>query len=91
MMVTTTRLRILRLKYGISLRDLEKRCSFSNQYLSMLELGRVSSTSNNELALDRAIAALIESRKEALGDLERYYAAHRGHLLETLEVESDGF
>lgn len=90
-MVTTTRLRILRMKYGISLLELEKHCSFSNQYLSMLELGRANSTHNNEHVLDTAISALIESRKEALAGLEQCFEAHRGHLLETLEVEADEF
>lgn len=90
-MVTTTRLRILRLKFGISLLELEKHCSFSNQYLSLLELGRANSTRNNEKALDAAIAALIESRKEDIAGLEQCFEEHRGHLLETLEVEADEF
>lgn len=88
-MITTTNLRNMRLKYGISLMDLEKCCTFSNQYLSRLELGLANRTSYNEKILDAAIVALIESRREALDDLEQYFVAHRGLLLETLEVESE--
>lgn len=90
-MGTTTWLRAMRLKYGISLTELEKYGAFSNQYLSLLELGNANRTHNNEKALDAAIASLIKSRKAALADLEQCFEAHRGHLLETLEVESDEF
>lgn len=90
-MGTTTRLRAMRLKYGISLMELEKYGSFSNQYLSLLELGNANRTHKNETVLAAAIASLIKSRKEALADLERCFEEHRGHLLETLEVESDEF
>lgn len=89
MMVTTTYLRVMRLKFGISLLELEQHCSFSNQYLSMLELGRVKSTSNNEEVLKGAIAEIIASRKQSLDALTQSFEAHRGHLLETLEVEAD--
>ena len=38
-MAETTYLRAIRLKYGISLLELERHSSLSNQYLSALELG----------------------------------------------------
>lgn len=38
-MAAITRLRAIRMKYGISLLELERHSSFSNQYLSALELG----------------------------------------------------
>ena len=88
-MITTTRLRILRLKHGISLMELERHWSFSNQYLSVLELGKAKRTSYNEKVIGAAIAAIIESRKEDIARLEQGFETHRGHLLDTLEVESE--
>lgn len=88
-MITTTNLRILRLKYGVSLMELERHCTFSNQYLSRLELGEANRTPYNEEVLGAAIVSLIKSRKEALAGLEQCFEVHRGHLLETLEVEAD--
>ena len=75
-----TRLRAIRLKYGISLIEMERHSRVSNQYLSALELGNVSRTANNEEILGCAIDEIIRSRKSSL----RQY---RGHLLETVEVE----
>ena len=80
-MVTTTYLRTLRLKHRISLLELEKHCSFSNQYLSMLELGKARGTPGNEEALCAAFVSLIQARKKEL--------VHRGKLLETMEVDAD--
>ena len=39
-MAETTYLRYIRQKCGITLMELEEHSSFSNQYLSLLELGR---------------------------------------------------
>ncbi len=88
-MVTTTYLRTLRLKHRISLLELEKHCSFSNQYLSMLELGKARGTPGNEEALCAAVASLIQARKDALVDLEKSLELHRGKLLEAMEVDAD--
>lgn len=88
-MITTTHLRFMRLKYGIYLTELERHHAFKNQYLSKLELGEANRTPYNEEILDHAIASIIASRKQALADLEQFFEAHRGHLLETMEVEAD--
>ena len=50
-----TRLRAIRLKYGISLIEMERHSHVSNQYLSALELGNASRTANNEEVLGCAI------------------------------------
>ena len=47
-MAETTYLRAIRLKYGISLLELERHSSLSNQYLSALELGNAKRTERNE-------------------------------------------
>lgn len=88
-MVTTTYLRTLRLKHRISLLELEKHCSFSNQYLSMLELGKARGTPGNEEALCAAVASIIQTRKTDLMELEQSFEQYRGRLLETMEVDAD--
>ena len=54
-MAETTYLRYIRLKCGITLMELEEHSSFSNQYLSLLELGRANCTPRNAETLDRAM------------------------------------
>lgn len=66
-----TRLRAIRLKYGISLIEMERHSRVSNQYLSALELGNVSRTANNEEVLGCAIDEIIRSRKSSLLGLEQ--------------------
>lgn len=88
-MVTTTQLRILRRRHHISPKELHHHSGFSGQYISQLELGRYSSTPRNEQALDHAFRAVIAARKAALEQLELEYEAHKGNLLQPLEVEAD--
>lgn len=88
-MVVTTQLRALRLKYGISLMELERHSSFSNQYLSKLELGIAKRTPNNESVIGETMTAIIEARKNDVEELEQSFMLHRGHLLDVLEVEAD--
>ena len=84
-MAAITRLRAIRMKYGISLLELERHSSFSNQYLSALELG----TAKSEEALSRAMAEVADARKESLAGLEQTLRRHQGRLLETTEVSGD--
>ena len=79
-MVTTTQLRILRRRHHISLKELHHHSGFSGQY---------SSTPRNGQALDHAFRAVIAARKAALEQLELEYEAHKGNLLQPLEVEAD--
>ena len=88
-MAEMTRLRAIRLKYGITLLDLEQYSSFSNQYLSALELGNAKRTEKSEQALDRALSDIISSRERTLDGLEQTLRQYRGRLLETMEVETD--
>lgn len=90
-MFTTTQLRILRHKHGISLKELECYCSFSAQYLSRLDLGQVKRTRKNEQALSEALEAIIVARKASALALEKSYQAVQGRLLQRMEVDSDEF
>ena len=65
-MAETTYLRYIRLKCGITLMELEEHSSFSNQYLSLLELGRAKFTLKNSETLDCAMLDIILSRAEEL-------------------------
>lgn len=65
-MAETTYLRYIRQKCGITLMELEEHSSFSNQYLSLLELGRANCTPRNAETLDRAMLDIILSRAEEL-------------------------
>lgn len=85
-MTETTYLRYIRQKCGITLMELEEHSSFSNQYLSLLELGRANCTPRNAEILDRAMLKIILSRAEELMKLARICYEHKGHLLDTAEV-----
>ena len=77
-MAETTYLRAIRLKYGISLLELERHSSLSNQYLSALELGNAKRTERNERLLCCAMEEVISSRERSLDGLERNAAAISG-------------
>ena len=88
-MAETTYLRYIRQKCGITLMELEEHSSFSNQYLSALELGSSKRTAKNEEALSRAMAEVAGARKESLAGLEQTLQRYQGRLLETTEVSGD--
>lgn len=84
-MEPTTKLRILRLKYGISLNELAMHSGLSNQQLSRLELGLVKNTPHNEHSVNTALLGVIAARRIALEELEQAYAAFSGQLLTLAE------
>lgn len=81
----TTRLRVLRLKYGISLDELAKKGGVSNQQFSRMELGLARSTPHKEQLAETALLRVITARGAALTELEWDYLNNRGRLLEPLE------
>lgn len=89
-MVLTTRLRVLRLRHGISLTELASRAGISNQHLSRLELGGVKATPAQEKKIADAVGTLISDRRTALLTLEGDFLLHSGRLLEPMEVQEDG-
>ena len=88
-MAETTYLRAIRLKYGISLLELERHSSLSNQYLSALELGNAKRTERNERLLCCAMEEVISSRERSLGGLRETLLQYQGRLLEAVEADSD--
>ena len=87
-MAETTYLRAIRLKYGISLLELERHSSLSNQYLSALELGNAKRTERNERLLC-AMEEVISSRERSLDGLRETLLQYQGRLLEAVEADSD--
>lgn len=88
-MVTTTPLRILRHRHHITLKELQRCCGFSFQYINLLELGITKRTPRNERIINEAVQRIIADRKAALVLLEQEYQEYKGDLLQPLEVEAD--
>lgn len=88
-MVVTTKLRQLRLEYGIPLDELAELGGVSNQQISRMELNVVHRTEHREQVAQTALGAVIAARKTALEALEREYLAHCGRLLLPVEVNEN--
>lgn len=88
-MAASTYLRMIRLKCGVSLLELERHSSFSNQYLSALELGNIKRTERNERLLRCAMEEVIASRERTVDELRRMLLQYQGRLLETVEADTD--
>jgi transcriptional regulator with XRE-family HTH domain len=88
-MEPTTKLRILRLKCGISLNELALHSDLSNQQFSRLELGLAKNTPHNEQLANIALVRVIAARRAALEELEQVYAACEGQLLTLVEENSN--
>lgn len=88
-MITITRLRIFRLRHGISLNELQRHSGSSHQYISRLELCKRGRTLKNERMMADAIRSIINSRRAALECLEQELEECNGNLLVPLEVEKD--
>ena len=82
MCITTTKLRVLRLKYDISLTELAEEGCVSNQQISRMEL---PGTEYREQIVAAALNRVIAARKSSLAALEREYQASKGRLLTPME------
>lgn len=88
-MIMMTRLRAIRLKYGVTLVEIEKAAGICNQQLSRLDLNLLPRTAQREQRVSDAVASMIAARKASIVDLEQEYLAAKGRLLETVEVETE--
>ncbi|MBS6216845.1 MULTISPECIES: helix-turn-helix domain-containing protein [Eubacteriales] len=84
-MCITTKLRVLRLKYKISLMELAKQGGLSNQQISHMELGDIPRTKHKEQLAAAALSRVIAARRASLDSLEREYQASKGQLLTPME------
>ena len=83
-MCITTKLRTLRLEYGVSLTELAERGGVSNQLISRMELGDVPRTEHKEVLAAAALSG-VAARRASLDGLERNYQASKGQLLIPME------
>ena len=84
-MCIKTKLRTLRLEYGVSLTELAERGGVSNQLISRMELGDVPRTEHKEVLAAAALSGVIAARRASLDGLERNYQASKGQLLIPME------
>lgn len=87
-MYQPTYLRLLRLRHGITLRQLSTRAGISNQHLSRLELQEVSATSYQEQKMSAAVEKLIADSTAELEALTADYTKWKGRLLESVAGDS---
>ena len=88
-MVTTTRLRKLRLKYQISLDELSEISGIPNQRISDYERGERHAPPAKQERLARSLVLLAEKRREASQALLDELNDHDHQLLTPMEAESD--
>ena len=88
-MIMMTRLRAMRLKYGVTLVEIEKAAGVCNQQLSRLELGNLPRTVRREERVSDAVASLIAVRKSSIAALEQDYLAAKEQVLGPVEVETE--
>lgn len=84
-METTTNLRVLRHRYGLSLTELEAVSRLSNQYISRAELGEIAVTARLENQLESAVEEIIARREAALKSFKTDFQHYRGRLLRPAE------
>lgn len=84
-MLTITKLRAFRMKYGIPLDELAKQGGVSNQQFSRLELGTAKRTIHREQLVEAALFGVIAARRSALTELEQECHTYRGKLLTPME------
>ena len=81
----TRRMRLLREKHGISVRELGRHCGISYQRLFQIELGEGSVTVHMKQHIEKAFSGLIASRQQELSALELDFEKYRSNLLDFVE------
>lgn len=80
-----TNLRALRLRYGLSLTELEAASGLSNQYISRAELGEIAATPRLEEQLETAVEQIIVKREITLQSFKTDFLRYRGRILRPAE------
>ena len=84
------KLRLLRLKYHISLVELSRASGLSPQRISELELGSGNILTATEQKLQNGMEQVIRRRKEDQVDLQNDYLRHKNTLMELVgEADHD--
>lgn len=89
-MYVPTRLRVLRVKYKITLKALAGRMNISNQHLSRMELTDIPPTEYHERLLCLGMERLLAEWDDAPEELKQEYQTYKGRLLQPAkEVEDE--
>lgn len=88
-MYIPTRLRVLRIKYKITLNALAGHMNISNQHLSRMELADIPPTAYHERQLSLGIERLLAEWPEAPEGLKQYYETYKGRLLQPAKEVND--
>ena len=78
--VTIRALRNFRIKHKISLREIAEEAGTTQQWISLVELGKTPASDRSNYRIARAIQLVIMSRKQALARMEREFNAIKGNL-----------
>ncbi len=78
----STIMRCLRLKHGITLRELADAAGVSHQYMSDIELGKNSKRKSCEMFAQNAFEKVIEQRSRQNTEFAADYAGCRDRLLD---------
>ena len=89
-MYIPTHLRVLRIKYKITLNALAGHMNISNQHLSRMELADIPPTEYHERLLSLGIERLLAEWDGAPEELKQEFQANKGRLLQPAkEVEDE--
>lgn len=89
-MYIPTRLRVLRIKYKITLNALAGHMNISNQHLSRMELADIPPTEYHESLLSLGMERLLAEWDDAPEELKQEYETYKGRLLQPAkEVEDE--
>ena len=81
------RMRQLRDKYGISLRELERYSSLTPQRLSQIELDTRPVVPRTKQHIETAFTDLIAARRQNISALEADFQTYRNNLLDFVDEE----
>lgn len=81
------RMRWLRMKYNISLLELERCSDVNNQRISQIELGHTKATPHMNDLVETMFSRLIQIRRQELNALEADFARYRKNLLDIIDEQ----
>lgn len=88
-MVTSTYLRVLRMKYHIPLKAISHKAMLSFQYLNLLELASAKPSAEAKAAIEQALEEIVQERIRNAQNLHEQFQLYRKELLTPVEVDAD--
>jgi transcriptional regulator with XRE-family HTH domain len=81
-MEKVTAIRLLRLRYGITLKEFAAAAGVSHQYISDVELGKYGRNEGCALLMQKAFEKIIEQKSGRVSEFTADYAGRRNRLLD---------